>query len=55
MQQPAESDYLLALRYEYVELSGVQVTLNPARLPDFTMCQAICIGNHNQKFDKLKL
>jgi len=29
-QQLAESDYLLALRYEYVELSGVQVTLNPA-------------------------
>ena len=29
-QQLAESDYLRELRYEYVELSGVQVTLNTA-------------------------
>ena len=53
-QQLAESDYLRELRYEYVELSGVQVTLNTARLPESAMCQAICIGNHNPSFDRFK-
>ena len=49
-QQLAESDYLRELRYEYVELSGVQVTHLPCECHLAKLNSESCVSYQILKF-----